>query len=107
MAAFQKEQAKTSDDKRHDQESSVDKLTAAVLASFVQNNNHTGRNQGRQNSQFRTDRRASIECLNCHKTGHVYKNCWSASEADKNKIREQQKLKWEALNAKGAAITSQ
>ena len=85
-----------------DQESALNRLTA-VISSMVKSNNESGHRQGIDKYQ---GERKKIECLHCHKIGHVYKNCFSASEGDKNKIREQQRLKWEALNSKGAATTS-
>ena len=77
---------------------------SAVLASFNGSNNKITENSSKR---YEANTRKPFVCLHCNKTGHSYKFCFSASEKDKAGIKEQQKLKWEALNSRGAATNSQ
>ena len=47
-----------------------------------------------------------FNCLHCGIKGHGYARCFKATEEDKKKIRDQQQLKYQALNLQVAANTS-
>ena len=48
-----------------------------------------------------------FNCLHCGLKGHGYARCFKATDEDKKKIRDQQQIKYKALNSQVAGKLSQ
>lgn len=82
------------EDFRNDFAKDLNEIKANVLAF---------QHQQRPGQQLNNKRK----CYHCNKEGHSYLKCFRATDKDKTRIREEQRLKYQALNSRMASTNSQ